>query len=171
VITLGRFVPDKQQLAQIQIAAALPDWPFHIVGYAGNGAYYRQCELAVKRHSVGNVHLRPDIPFDQARAALAESRYFLHTMVGEPFGLSAVEAVAAGCLPLVHRSGGQRETIPLPQLQYDEMAEVPRKLLALGEADATQRADWLAQLQQHATNEFDAPVFDERIKAILREYL
>ncbi|MCB0031784.1 MAG: glycosyltransferase family 4 protein, partial [Anaerolineales bacterium] len=171
VVSLGRFVPDKRQLAQIQLAAALPDWPFYIVGFAGNGAYFRQCQALVNQQNIQNAHLHPDAPFAEAQEILSQSRYFLHTLVAEPFGLTAVQAIAAGCVPLVHNSGGQRETVPLPQLRYDALTEIPERLLAIEAMDPAERAGWLAQLQAHAAEKFGADVFDQRIKAVFQEYL
>ena len=171
VVSLGRFVPDKRQVVQIKVAMSLPDWPFYIVGFAGNGAYFGQCRALVEKQAMQNVHLRPDAPYTEAKTILAESRYFLHTLVAEPFGLTAVQAIAAGCLPLVHNSGGQRETVPLTRLRYDEMAEIPERLLALEAAGPAERASWLADLEANAVAQFGADVFDRRVKSIFQEYL
>ena len=127
VVSVGRFTPSKRQLEQIQLAEHLPDLPFHIIGFANasSASYYQRCEEYVRSHGLTNVHLHPDIPYNEIIALLQGSKYFLHSMIKEHFGLTAVQAIAAGCVPIVHDSGGQRESVILPELRYQSLDEVP----------------------------------------------
>jgi len=171
VVSVGRFTPSKRQLEQIQLAGKLPHLSFHIIGFANNNAYYQQCHRYVESHQLHNVHLHPDAPFDEMLSHLQSARYFLHTLVNEPFGITAVQAIAAGCLPIVHDSGGQRETVIVPELRYQDLEEVPEiieRLEALDEADVESLT---SHLQQHAASRFDAQVFHRQMRDILRPYL
>ena len=46
---------------------------------------------------------------------LLKSKLYLHTSINEHFGISIVEAMAMGCVPIVHNSGGPREFVPSNQ--------------------------------------------------------
>ena len=171
IVSVGRFTPDKRQLEQIQLAQKLPRFPFHIVGFANDNPYYRQCHRYVEKHRLTNVHLHPDAPFAEMLSLLQSARYFLHTLINEPFGITAVQAIAAGCLPIVHDSGGQRETVPLPELRYRDLAEVPAILDRLERMGEAARRSLVRQLQEHAAANFDESVFARRMQAILAPYL
>lgn len=171
VVTVGRFAPDKRQLEQIRLAERLSDIPFHIVGFAGNNDYYRRCRRYVEEHKLGNVHLHPDIPYEQMVTLLQESRFFLHTLINEPFGITAVQAIAAGCLPIVHDSGGQREVVPETRLRYQDLSAVPDILTHLEGMDAAEQEALVHRLQDHVTSNFDVPVFHRKMKSVLAPYL
>jgi glycosyltransferase involved in cell wall biosynthesis len=45
-------------------------------------------------------------PYDLLLENLAKAKVYVHCYENEPFGISIVESMAAGCVPVVHRSGG-----------------------------------------------------------------
>jgi len=171
VVSVGRFTPDKRQLEQIRLAENLPHLPFHIVGFANNSPYYQQCRRYVEEHRLGNVHLHPDAPFEEMLSLLQGSKYFLHSLINEPFGITAVQAIAAGCLPIVHDSGGQREIVPISELRYRDLSQVPAILDRLESLDQAAVASLRAELQHHVASNFDADIFARRMGAILAPYL
>jgi len=142
----------------------MPQIPFHIVGFAGNNPYYQQCSQYVKKRRLKNVHLHPDAPFDEMLSLLHGSRYFLHTLINEPFGITAVQAIAAGGLPIVHDSGGQRETVPDVRLRYRHLDEVPDILTALENLSAAEKQALVQKLQRHVAENFDASIFKEKMR-------
>jgi glycosyltransferase involved in cell wall biosynthesis len=170
IVTIGRFTPDKRQLEQIKLAEQLPDFPFHIVGFANNNPYYQLCHQYVKEHRLSNVQLHPDAPFEHMVSLLKESKYFLHTLINEPFGLTAVQAIAAGCLPIVHDSGGQRETVIKPELRYRDIQEVPGIIRNLEALDKIEVDLWTRSLKMHIER-FDAAIFSRKMRDILLPHL
>jgi glycosyltransferase involved in cell wall biosynthesis len=48
-------------------------------------------------------------------------------MVGEHFGISIVEAMASGCIPIVHNSGGMREFVPV-KYRYETVQDAADKI-------------------------------------------
>ena len=167
IVTIGRFDPGKRQLEQIVLAEHLPGFPFRIIGFVSNSAYYQDCANYVSEHGLRNVELLPDAPFEQILSILQSSRYFLHTLINEPFGLTAVEAVTAGCIPIVHDSGGQRETVPVSELRYQQLEQVPDILTRLESLKDVERGRLIGTLQEHVTSRFDASIFDQNMRAVL----
>jgi glycosyltransferase involved in cell wall biosynthesis len=52
------------------------------------------------------ITLLKNAPFTELQNILANAKVYLHTMPFDHFGISVVEAMASGCVPVVHRSGG-----------------------------------------------------------------
>ena len=53
---------------------------------------------------------------------------YLSLAVNEPFGISVVEAVAAGCVPIVHNSGGIPEFVP-KEFRYSDPEIAAEKMI------------------------------------------
>jgi glycosyltransferase involved in cell wall biosynthesis len=130
VVSIGTFSSPKRQLEQIAVAARFPDLPFVIIGNSSyDPRYFAACEEAAAR--CPNVRLLGNAPWSEVEDHLLRARWFLHTTHHEPFGISPVEAMLRGCLPLGHDSGGVRETVPWPELRYRDLDDLTRKLEAL----------------------------------------
>lgn len=171
VVTMGRFARDKRQFEQIALAAQMPQLPFHIIGFVDDAAYFQHCQRAVEQQKVQNVTLHPNLPRDEAEVLMSRARYFLHTLINEPFGLTAVNAIALGCIPLVHDSGGQRETTPDPQLRYQSLDEVPQLIAWLEAKNSAETTALMQRLQTHIHANFSEAQFRERMSAELAPYL
>lgn len=171
VIALGRIALNKRQLEQIKLASKMPDYEFRIVGFIANQAYYDKCVEYIKSHQITNVHLHPNLAFPKMVALLQQSKYFLHTMIKEPFGITAIQAVAAGCIPIVHDSGGQRETINLPELRYKEIDEIPDMIKQLEVLSDTEIKSKIEYLQTHVKNNFSEDIFQKRMTEYLHKII
>jgi glycosyltransferase involved in cell wall biosynthesis len=70
----------------------------------------------------GKVKLLPNISRRELRDVLRRSKVYLHTSKNEPFGISIIEAMSSGCIPIVPDSGGPKEFVP-KQLRYERVEE------------------------------------------------
>lgn len=61
-----------------------------------------------------SVEFMINAPFTELERALGCATAALHTMWNEHFGISVVEAMAAGALPIAHASGGPKADIVVP---------------------------------------------------------
>lgn len=52
------------------------------------------------------IKLLKNVPFATLAEKLKEAKVYLHMMPHDHFGISLVEAMASGCVPVVHKSGG-----------------------------------------------------------------
>ena len=170
IVTMGRFSEAKRQLEQIKMAQKVPNIDVHIIGFVHDSVYYQQCQRYIDENNINNVHLHADMPFEQVLKMLSESKYFLHSLINEPFGLTAVQAIASGCIPIVHNSGGQKETVTDSRLRYDSLSEVPGILKWAESLNDANKRELVAQMQCHANANFSATVFHKKMKSILHPY-
>jgi glycosyltransferase involved in cell wall biosynthesis len=168
VVTLGRFAPDKEQLDQIKIGRALPDLTFHLIGFVSNKKYFEKCKTYIQSNGIINVILYPDASLNDVISLLKSSKYFLHLLVDEPFGVTAVQAIAAGCIPLVHDSGGQRETVPIAELRFTNLEQIPKMISTLENRKSDEIENIVLRLQKNAEKNFDQKIFDEKITSMLK---
>jgi len=109
VVTISRFRPGKC-LELIPIIAKLAEGvEFKIIGLADQASQSAIKDLTKKIKSLGiqdRVKLLINQPFQKLIDVLASAKVFLHTQPTEAFGISVVEAMAAGCVPVVPRDGG-----------------------------------------------------------------
>jgi glycosyltransferase involved in cell wall biosynthesis len=129
VITISRLDGNKQLERIPQIATQTdPSIQFAIIGRLYNQSTLNQLQALTKKLGVASrVHFYPNTPAEQKIELLKKAKIYLHTMVGEHFGISIVEAMALGCLPIVHDSGGIREFVPLPY-RYETIEQAATKI-------------------------------------------
>lgn len=169
-ISVGAFIAEKHQLHQLQIASQLTSLDFMIVGSVTSQRYYETCVAYKAQHGVDNVTLVPDMPYDDLQSALKESVFFIHTKQNEPFGIVTVQAIAAGCIPVVHDSAGQREIVPLPELRYTDVSQAVDILRNLLEKSDAELAALRHELQSHI-QQFSSQTFRCQMRDILIQKL
>jgi glycosyltransferase involved in cell wall biosynthesis len=59
------------------------------------------------------VTFETNVNLNRLFSIMARAKVYFHPMVGEHFGMSVVEAMAAGLIPVVPNIGGQTEFVPL----------------------------------------------------------
>jgi glycosyltransferase involved in cell wall biosynthesis len=131
VISIGRFTPEKNHLLQLEIAKQTPDTTFRICGSAKTPYYWRwfsHVKAEAEEMDLQNVEFYPNIPFQKLVKLIGESKFFIHTLENEDFGLTTCEAIAGGCIPCVHNSGGQKEVVPYPRLRFNTVNQAVRIL-------------------------------------------
>lgn len=120
IVSVGRFSPEKNYELIVQVAKQMPNVHFIIVGRKLLGDSYYDKIVALKPD---NLDLETNITRDELSALLGRAKIYLHSMIGEHFGISVVEAMAAGCIPVVHNSGGPKETCETIGFLYNNIEE------------------------------------------------
>jgi glycosyltransferase involved in cell wall biosynthesis len=92
-------------------------------------SYRRVCRLIKKYGVEDKVTAIVNSPNNQEvkMGLLRKAKVFLHTSLFEPFGISIVEGMGAGCIPVVHDSGGPREFVP-HNWRYKNVEEAVQKI-------------------------------------------
>ncbi len=142
VISCGRYSPEKNYEFILEVAEKLRDRSirFIIVGASSGRVsreYYEKLERIRRAKRLKNVELLRDLDFSKLLALYGKAKIYLHAMRYEHFGMSIVEAMAAGLVPIVHRSGGPWEDILKAQqgthgfsyLTSNEAAEIIEELV------------------------------------------
>jgi glycosyltransferase involved in cell wall biosynthesis len=114
VVTISRISEEKNLQAIPQIAEKVrEEISFIIAGIPTSTQALVQLKNLIKRlHLSDRVKVLTYLPREQMAQMLLNSRAYLHTMKDEHFGISIVEAMSLGCVPVVHDSGGPREFVP-----------------------------------------------------------
>jgi len=109
VAVVASYTP-KRHLEQVPFIAKQSKFAkFVVVGKADG---YSRPTLKRLRENISRFHvedrvtLLQNVPFEELLEILAKAKVYLHVMPYDHFGISVVEAMAAGCVPVVHRSGG-----------------------------------------------------------------
>ncbi len=138
-VTISRFSPGKNLEAIPWIASRTDGWKFIIVGSTTHASQRILASLKekIRVYSLEDrVELLPNAAKSTVEKILSEARVYIHLMRNEPFGISVVEAMAAGCIPIIHRSGGAwYDVLGCRQgyygYGYESYSEIPRYMRAM----------------------------------------
>ena len=115
VATTGRFAPEKNYEAALRVMRRVRTrWDA-----VGNAKGPRQEKyLAELRGGAGpDMHLHVNADEGELDQVIGGARVYLHARP-ESFGIAVVEAVAAGCVPVVPDNTAHPETVPFRELRY-----------------------------------------------------
>ena len=127
IISVGRFsntAGNKKQHEMIvlfkKVSKIMPGWQLQLAG--GVLDEDRSYLIKLGKEIDGSIKLLPNIPFDKLITLYGEAAIYWHAAgFGEDekkhpdrfehFGITTVEAMSAGCVPIVFNGGGQKEII------------------------------------------------------------
>ena len=187
ILSVGRFFAgshNKNHLTMIRafkrlVDTGLTDWEFHLAGSVEPGSihqdYLQNVQTAAKGYPIV-VHT--DLAFDRLRELFGESKIYWHaTGFGtnsdrepekmEHFGITTVEAMLCGCVPVVINLGGQPEIVTSGVNGFlwndvDELINWTRILIS----DPEYRKR-LAAATRIAAQKFDDAAFKSRLEALI----
>ena len=172
VISISRFSPEKNLHLIPFIAKQLPDISFYVVGSVRgfrSMEYYNRISELIKKMALKNVKLYPNASYKKKLEILSRCKVFLHLMPYEHFGISVVEGMASGCIPVVHKSGGQWLDIVKKGrygVGYGELS--PYKIVkAIKRAISSWDRDLIDKLAKGA-HRFSSSEFRKKIKKTVR---
>jgi glycosyltransferase involved in cell wall biosynthesis len=138
VIYIARFIPAKRHEIMKKLAADLPSYEFVSVGglIEGEKVWFNKFSEKLPQ----NYTLKTNLPGSELVKMLHGSRVYVHLMEGEHFGIAPIEALASGCITLVHNSGGMKEFIP-EELRWSSYDDLKDKIVRCMES-ADESLDW-----------------------------
>ena len=114
VVSCGRYSPEKNYESVIEVAKRLGDIKFVVVGsFSGkkSSLYYDILSRIISGSHLTNVSLLHGLRFDDLLRRYGKAKVYMHAMKNEHFGMTVVEGMAAGLVPVVYRGGGPWEDI------------------------------------------------------------
>lgn len=186
IISVAQFRPEKAhdlQLSAFQLALGmarqdeLPRPRLKLVGSCRNAEDEQRVEkLKQMCFQLGideDVDFCVNVPYRVLVNMLGSAMGGLHTMIDEHFGISVVEYMAAGAIPIAHRSAGPKQDIVVDEgLQQTgflaetvtEYAEAIIKVLTLPTVERLR----MASAGRRRASRFSEARFDEDFKAAMR---
>ena len=169
---MGRIAPDKRYMVLMDVFqnlfSAIPGAQFVIVGRVADHEHFIRLQQRAQRSGIP-IEFEINVTDEKVREILGQSQFYVGAKPYEHFGISILEAVSAGCLPLVPDSGGQREIVPRELLRYnspDQVAEKAAKLI--NDEDLRERT--LAELRIHVQS-FKPERFFTEIETAVQQLL
>jgi len=154
IISLAQFRPEKNHEVQLEAVRVLAemretggdtgDFKVAFVGGCRDAGDFARVErLRSQTKALGledRVAFFVNVPFPELQRLLGASVAGLHSMKDEHFGISVVEYMAAGAIPIAHNSAGPRMDIVTKETGYlvetaEECAAAMAAVLGMSESD------------------------------------
>jgi glycosyltransferase involved in cell wall biosynthesis len=162
VVTAARGVPEKRLELFWEVARQCPNYEF-ILLLTQDPRFEEISQKLQKTVPInGQVIVNPNREVYQE--ILSRSRIYLHLMKGEHFGITVVEAMSAGCVPVVHASGGPREIVGDSGVLWQKLEEIPRLLSVADSA-----FDSLSERSMSRARSFSQEKFDVELGEAIEE--
>ncbi|MFC7228001.1 glycosyltransferase [Salinirubellus salinus] len=170
-VCVGRIVPSKNIEVLIDIIDELRNrghaTHLHIVGPASQGNYL---DLIKKRSRARDyIQFEGAVTKPVLRKLVRNHKFGIHGRKYEHFGIGIAEMAAAGTIPFVHDSGGQREIVDIsPLLTYNDKADAVRKISSVLSAIPLQESlshDLISSAEEYAPESFR-----ENIKKVMERH-
>jgi glycosyltransferase involved in cell wall biosynthesis len=169
-VAMGRIAPEKEYERVMRILARVrthaPDITLTIIGTwdAKAERYYRSLiALAASLDPAGAwITFRQNLSRDEVRALLTTTRYGIHGMREEHFGMAPAEMVRAGLIVWVPNGGGQVEIVgDAPRLRFaadDEAVDAILSVVSDPHEEARLREHLAVQGERFSTERFTTAV-------------
>lgn len=171
-ICIGRIAPEKRILEMIGILSAVRRRGHAVSLLICGQRYDRSYESRVRAAAAAGdwITLALDLPRRELVARAAASRFGIHGMVGEHFGIAIAEMMRLGCVVFAPREGGAPEILgDEPRLLYGSDEEAIDRICAVIEDRRV-----LGEVRDHLRSRsglFSAERFVRELRAICAEFV
>lgn len=166
----SRIMKYKRPEMLFELAAKNPDREFVIMGGVSpkRENYLNELRNEAKSKKLSNIRFVPNASNEEVDQILKQTLIYFFPAVNEHFGITTVEAILKGCIPLVHNSGGQIEIVPNQELRFDDddFVEKYSRLISMSEYQLT---DLMVTLERHI-EKFSEGVYISKMLAFLENH-
>jgi glycosyltransferase involved in cell wall biosynthesis len=170
ILVISRFHPSKKIENVIHLAKLLHQnelgTEMNIVGnmLPDGVGYFNYLNNLVKHYELEDfVRFEINLRFDRLLDLMRRSKVYVHPLPGEPFGISTVEAMSAGIIPVVPDIGGHTEFVPA-KYQFHTYGQGVRAVAAALAAPASERAKL-----SHSTQKYSVTNYIKKFQQILTD--
>jgi glycosyltransferase involved in cell wall biosynthesis len=175
VVSCGRYSPEKNYEYVLEVANRLRNVEFAVVGsFSGKKStvYYEKLRQIVSSKGLENVELLHGVQFGDLLRHFGEAKVYMHAMKNEHFGITVVEAMAAGLIPVVFRAGGPWEDILKKKQGYfgfsyqdqDEASAIIKMLMANNDLRSE-----IVNRNAIYVNQFSGSVFEKQFISLVEK--
>jgi len=172
VLVISRIAPDKQIENAIEVARIMRGRGIgKIMTIAGNlhyydHQYYQQMKNMIADYDLSDyVSLQTNISFSRLIQLVQLAKVYFHPRIDEHFGISIVEAMASGLVPVVSNIGGHTEFVP-PKYHFHTLGHAADLTALAFEATNSER-----RTISSSTNKFSNENYVNSFHRILSELL
>jgi glycosyltransferase involved in cell wall biosynthesis len=172
VLVISRIAPDKQIENAIDVARIMRGRGIgKVMTIAGNlhyydHHYYQQLKNMIADYDLSDyVSLQTNISFSRLIQLMQLAKVYFHPRIDEHFGISIVEAMASGLVPVVSNIGGHTEFVP-PRYHFHTLGHAADLIASAFEATNSQRS-----AISSSTNKFSNENYVNSFHCILSELL
>jgi len=162
VLYVGRFVPRKRHELMKKLAVDFPKFEFVSAGLL------RDSEASwfegFSKDLPPNYSVKPNLTEEELIDLFHDSQIYCHLMEGEHFGIAPMEALASGCVTLVHDSGGSGEFV-LPEFRWKTFEDLRSTIAKLVDSSDTfafwnkRKDDMLERISVLQPEKFEAQIW------------
>jgi glycosyltransferase involved in cell wall biosynthesis len=160
ILVVSRIDPSKEIEKAIKLAKLLKEKEIGIkMLVAGSlDSYFNDYYLYLKKTIEDNdlfdyVKIEINITFNKLLSFMKKSKIYFHPRPGEHFGISIVEAMCAGLIPIVADKGGQTEFVP-KKYQYRTLEQASQIILHSLDASDLERLNISNSVQRFSTSNY-----------------
>jgi glycosyltransferase involved in cell wall biosynthesis len=184
IVSVGRFFAGNHNKKHLEMIAAfralnVPCWELHLAGGTLPQPEHQVYLRCVREAAQGGpIRIHTDASFDALKKLYAESAIYWHAagmgedeardpIKAEHFGITTVEAMAAGCVPVVINKGGQPEIIQHERngLLWGTVSELQSQTQRLMADDALRSR--LALQARADSQQYDRAHFEQRLDELM----
>jgi len=172
VVSCGRLSFEKRLDLIPDIARLCPEARFYIMGSTGlrSQSILNKIGKKTEKHNLTNIEIKKNPTTKEMKEIYSRAKIYLHTAIGEYFGISVAEGMASGLAPIIHKSGGTWTDIVKRGkygLGYDTIKEaansINRLLMDEEELENVQRA------AQQRSETFSEDLFKRKIGNVIEQ--
>lgn len=185
ILTVGRFfgyLKEKKHRMMIETFVRMFEekkitgWEFHLAGAAseGDNPYLQELKDAAKN---APVFFHENLSFQDLVRLFGEASIYWHAMgfgeveadKQEHFGITTVEAMASGCVPVVIKKGGQMEIVEENEsgLFWESEQELINQTLSL--ISDPEKLKVISHRAIKRSKDFSKSAFEKKIKQLINE--
>ena len=172
VLVISRIAPDKQIENAIEVARIMRGRGIgKIMTIAGNlhyydHQYYQQMKNMIADYDLSDyVSLQTNISFIRLIQLMQLAKVYFHPRIDEHFGISIVEAMASGLVPVVSNIGGHTEFVP-SKYHFQTLGHATELIALAFEATNSER-----RAISNSTNKFSNASYIKSLHDVLSELL
>jgi len=190
ILSVGRFFAGSHNKKHIPMIRAfkqlcdegLRNWAYHLIGNTHTERIHQNYLKKVKSECEGYpVYIHNNIPFEELKNFYGESKIFWHATGFqedenkhperfEHFGITTVEAMTAGCVPVVIGNAGQLEIIEqgVSGFLWNDLDELKKFTLDIVDKEQMRKIISLNAIER--SKMFSKEKLENRIGEILSKY-